>query len=68
LQASYVNWIGEDEFVAVTQSMFSDVQRFSYLYYGELLVNLRVSTDRTRNDVSIVVEGQLQSPLGARLI
>jgi len=38
--------------------IISYVQRFSYFYYGEILVNLRVSTDETKSDVSIVVEGK----------
>jgi len=38
--------------------MVCDVQRFSYFYYGELLVNLRLSADETGHDVSIVVDGK----------
>ena len=37
--------------------MIFDVQGLSYFYYGKLLVNLRVKADKSRSDVSVVVEG-----------
>jgi len=49
-------------------SLIACVQSFSNLYYGELLVNVRISAaDRTRSDVSVVVEGKSYMALWACL-